>query len=132
MVIRALDHLVLTVTDSTATRRFYVEGLGMRWVEFGEGRHALQFGTQKINLHYRGREFEPKATHPTPGSADLCFLTDEPLEITAERMVRLDFPVVEGPVQRTGAMGPLLSLYYRDPDGNLIEIAQSLCINPKD
>jgi catechol 2,3-dioxygenase-like lactoylglutathione lyase family enzyme len=89
MVIRALDHLVLTVTDATATRRFYVEGLGMRWVEFGDGRHALQFGTQKINLHYRGREFEPKAAHPTPGSADLCFLTDESLEVTAERMARL-------------------------------------------
>jgi catechol 2,3-dioxygenase-like lactoylglutathione lyase family enzyme len=132
MVILALDHLVLTVTDAAAIRRFYVEGLGMRWVEFDEGRHALQFGTQKINLHYRGRELEPKAAHPTPGSADLCFLTDEPLEITAERMARLDFPVVEGPVQRTGAMGPLISLYYRDPDGNLIEIAQSLRISHRD
>ena len=120
MVIFALDHLVLTVSDAAATRRFYVEELGMRWAEFGEGRHALRFGTQKINLHYRGRELEPKAAHPTPGSADLCFLTDEPLEITAQRMARLDFPVVEGPVQRTGAMGPLLSLYYRDPDGNLL------------
>ena len=129
MVILALDHLVLTVTDAAAIRRFYVEGLGMHWVEFDEGRHALQFGTQQINLHYRGRELEPKAAHPTPGSADLCFLTDEPLEITAERMARLDFPVVEGPVQRTGAMGPLVSLYYRDPDGNLIEISRELTGN---
>ena len=129
MVIHALDHLVLTVTDAAATRRFYVEGLGMRWIEFGEGRHALQFGRQKINLHYRGREFEPKAAHPTPGSADLCFLADEPLEVTAERMARLGFPVVKGPVQRTGAMGPLVSLYYRDPDGNLIEISRELTGN---
>ena len=126
MVIRTLDHLVLTVTDATATRRFYVEGLGMRWVEFDDGRHALQFGTQKINLHYRGRELEPKAAHPTPGSADLCFLSDEPLEATAARMARLDFHVVAGPVRRTGAMGPLLSLYFRDPDGNLIEVSREL------
>jgi catechol 2,3-dioxygenase-like lactoylglutathione lyase family enzyme len=132
MVIFALDHLVLTVTDAATTRRFYVDGLGMRWVEFGEGRHALQFGTQKINLHYRGREFEPKAAHPTPGSADLCFLSDEPLEAMAERMARLDFAVVAGPVRRTGAMGPLLSLYFRDPDGNLIEIGQRLRIGQRD
>ena len=86
-------------------RRFYVEGLGIRWVEFDGGRHALQFGTQKINLHYRGRELEPRAAHPTPGSADLCFLTDEPLEITAERMARLDFPVVEaGPTHEIRAI----------------------------
>ena len=126
MSIRALDHLVITVTDAEKTRRFYVDGLQMTWVEFGAGRHALQFGQQKINIHYQGREFEPKALHPTPGSADLCFLNDEALEVTAKRMELLEFPLIEGPIRRTGATGPILSLYYRDPDGNLIEISQGI------
>ncbi|MDX6751565.1 VOC family protein [Geminicoccaceae bacterium 1502E] len=124
MAITALDHLVLTVNDEAATRRFYVEGLAMRWVEFGAGRHALAFGQQKINLHYAGREREPRALLPTPGSGDLCLLTDEDLDRLAARMTGLGFPVIEGPVQRTGATRPILSIYFRDPDGNLIEVSR--------
>jgi catechol 2,3-dioxygenase-like lactoylglutathione lyase family enzyme len=126
MSIRALDHLVLTVRDAETIRRFYVNGLNMRWVEFGERRHALRFGEQKINLHYHGRELEPRALHPQPGSADLCFLSDEPLEVTAKRMERLGVPLLVGPVERTGATGQILSLYYRDPDGNLVEISENI------
>lgn len=125
-MITALDHLVLTVRDLDATVRFYVEGLGMRLETFGEGRQALHFGTQKINLHVAGREFEPKARLPTPGSADLCLLTDEPLDVAASRLTAQGHLVIEGPVARTGATGPILSIYVRDPDGNLIEIAQSV------
>jgi catechol 2,3-dioxygenase-like lactoylglutathione lyase family enzyme len=123
-MITALDHLVLTVRDRDATARFYVDGLGMRLATFGEGRQALHFGAQKINLHVAGREFEPKAALPTPGSADLCFLTDQPLAELAARLAAQGHPVIEGPVARTGATGPIVSIYVRDPDGNLIEIAQ--------
>lgn len=122
-MITGLDHLVLTVRDLDATVRFYVEGLGMRLKTFDAGRTALHFGSHKINLHVAGREFEPKAAHPTPGSADLCFLTDRALGEVRERLESLGFPIIEGPVPRTGATGPLLSIYLRDPDGNLIEIA---------
>jgi catechol 2,3-dioxygenase-like lactoylglutathione lyase family enzyme len=122
-MIIGLDHLVLTVRDLDATVRFY-EGLGMRLEAFGEGRLALHFGAQKINLHAAGREFEPKAARPTPGSADLCFLTEAPLGRVAARLAALGHPVTLGPVARTGATGPLTSLYTRDPDGNLIEIAR--------
>ena len=123
MPIASLDHLVLTIRDGEATRRFYVEGLGMRWTEL-DGRHALSFGSQKINLHHAGRELEPKAAHPVPGSADLCLLADEPLDAVAARLAGLDFPAIEGPVARTGAVGPLTSLYFRDPNGNLIEVSR--------
>ena len=123
-MITCLDHLVLTVRDRDATIRFYVDGLGMRLEEFGEGRQALHFGAQKINLHLAGCEFEPKATLPTPGSADLCFLTDRPLAEIGARQASLGCPIIEGPVERTGATGPIVSIYTRDPDGNLIEIAR--------
>jgi catechol 2,3-dioxygenase-like lactoylglutathione lyase family enzyme len=125
-MIASLDHLVLTVASIDATVAFYREGLGMELRSFGERgqRKALHFGAQKINLHERGREFEPKSLHPTPGSADLCFLTDEPLEAVARRLQALGHPVIEGPVERAGATGPLVSIYVRDPDGNLIEIAR--------
>src|ERR671914_448145 len=115
MRVEVLDHLVLTVADIDRTRDFYERVLGMEPVVFGEGRHALAFGQQKINLHEAGREFEPKAAVSTPGSADLCFLTNTPM---AE--------VLEGPVRRTGATGPLLSVYLRDPDQNLIEVSNRL------
>jgi catechol 2,3-dioxygenase-like lactoylglutathione lyase family enzyme len=123
-MINSLDHLVLTVRDLDATVRFYVEGLGMEMREFGEGRKALHFGCQKINLHVAGREFEPKAAHPTPGSADLCFLTEQPLAEIGERFASLGHPVILGPVARVGATGPIRSIYARDPDGNLVEIAR--------
>ncbi|MDX1934745.1 MAG: VOC family protein [Capsulimonadales bacterium] len=119
----ALDHLVLTVRDIDRTCDWYVRALGLSIVSFGEGRTALSFGDQKINLHLFGREFEPKASLPTPGSADLCFLTDVPLAEVADHWRSIGVAIEQGPVARTGATGPLLSLYARDPDGNLIEIA---------
>jgi catechol 2,3-dioxygenase-like lactoylglutathione lyase family enzyme len=124
-MITGLDHLVLTVRDLDATVRFYVQGLGMELREFGEGRRkALHFGSQKINLHLVGHEFEPKAAYPTPGSADLCFLTERPLAEVSERLASLGCSIIEGPVARTGATGPIRSIYTRDPDGNLVEIAR--------
>ncbi|HEX6142217.1 MAG TPA: VOC family protein [Geminicoccaceae bacterium] len=121
-MIRSLDHLVLTVRDLGATRRFYVDGLGLELRTFEGGRHALHAGEIKINLHLAGHEFEPKAGRPTPGSGDLCFLTDRPLEAVAARMAALGHPVIEGPVPRSGARGPITSIYFRDPDGNLVEV----------
>lgn len=123
MRISNLDHLVLTVSDVDATVRFYTEVLGMRPVTFGAGRRALQFGTTKINLHAVGREFEPKALRPTPGSADLCLLTDVPLREVVTHLASVGVEVEEGPVLRTGATGPIRSVYVRDPDGNLLEIS---------
>ena len=123
-MISSLDQLVLTVGDLDATARFYVAGLRMELRAFDEGRTALHFGCQKINLHVAGREFEPKAAHPTPGSADLCFLTERPLAEVSERLAALGHPVILGPVARTGATGPIRSIYARDPDGNLVEIAR--------
>jgi catechol 2,3-dioxygenase-like lactoylglutathione lyase family enzyme len=125
-MIKGLDHLVLTVRRIDATVAFYRDGLGMELQSFGERgeRKALHFGAHKVNLHERGREFEPKALHPTPGSADLCFLTEEPLEAVAGRLKAIGHPVIEGPVERTGATGPIVAIYVRDPDGNLIEIAR--------
>jgi catechol 2,3-dioxygenase-like lactoylglutathione lyase family enzyme len=123
-MIEGLDHLVLTVRDLDGTVRFYVEGLGMRLETFGAGRHALHFGSQKINLHVAGREFEPKAAQPVPGSADLCFLTGRSLAEVRERLEALGHAIIEGPVARSGATGAIMSIYTRDPDGNLIEIAR--------
>ena len=123
-MITGLDHLVLTVRDLDATARFYVEGLGMELREFDGGRKALHFGSQKIHLHLAGHEFEPKAAHPTPGSADLCFLIEGQLTEMSERLEALGYPIIEGPVARIGATGPMTSIYTRDPDGNLVEIAR--------
>lgn len=123
-MIDALDHLVLTVADIEATCTFYRDVLGMEVVRFGAGRTALAFGGQKINLHSAGREFEPKAHRPTPGSADLCLLTRLAMDEVLARLAVRGVPVLEGPVARTGARGPILSVYFRDPDGNLIEVAR--------
>lgn len=123
MQIEGLDHLVLTVTDVGRTRDFYERVLGMEPIVFGEGRHALAFGQQKINLHEAGREFEPKAAVPTPGSADLCFLTNAAVVEIVEHLGAHGVEILEGPVRRTGAAGPIMSVYFRDPDGNLIEVA---------
>ena len=126
MRIEVLDHLVLTVADIDRTRDFYERVLGMETVVFGEGRHALAFGTQKINLHEAGREFEPKAAAPTPGSADLCFLTNSPVTEVVEHLKANSVEIIEGPVRRTGATGPITSVYFRDPDGNLLEVSNHL------
>ncbi|MBH9331313.1 VOC family protein [Pseudomonas aeruginosa] len=126
MQIDRIDHLVLTVRDIDASIDFYTRVLGMRAVTFGAGRKALAFGAQKINLHPAGGEFEPKAERPTPGSADLCFIVATPLEAVAEQLRQQAVEILEGPVQRTGAGGPILSLYLRDPDLNLIELSNPL------
>jgi catechol 2,3-dioxygenase-like lactoylglutathione lyase family enzyme len=118
-----LDHLVLTVADIDRTVAFYTGALGMTLTTFGAGRRALTFGTSKINLHQRGREYEPKAGTPTPGSADLCLIVDEPLDVVAAELAALGIPIEEGPVERTGARGPIVSVYIRDPDANLIELS---------
>jgi len=118
-----LDHLVLTVADIDRTVAFYTGALGMTLTTFGAGRRALTFGTSKINLHQRGREYEPKAGTPTPGSADLCLIVDEPLDVVVAELAALGIPLEEGPVERTGARGPIVSVYIRDPDANLIELS---------
>jgi catechol 2,3-dioxygenase-like lactoylglutathione lyase family enzyme len=124
MKIERLDHLVLTVADVQASCDFYARVLGMEVVTFGQGRRALTFGQQKINLHPHGREFEPKARAPTPGSADLCLLIDTPIAQAEAQLHALGVAIEDGPVARTGATGPIQSLYFRDPDGNLIEISR--------
>lgn len=124
MKIDSLDHLVLTVADVAATCAFYTRVLGMVEVTFGEGRKALSFGAQKINLHLHGKEFEPKAQHPTPGSADLCLLTSSTPDEVIDHLRQQNVAIEEGPVRRTGARGPIDSVYFRDPDGNLIEVSR--------
>ena len=122
-----LDHLVLTVADLDLTCDFYERVMGMEAIAFTAGgveRRALRFGEQKINLHQAGAEFEPKAGRPTPGSADLCFIVDEDMDDLASHLQTCQVAIEEGPVQRTGAEGPILSVYFRDPDGNLIEVSR--------
>lgn len=118
-----LDHLVLTVADVDAAARFYTHVLGMRETTFGEGRRALEFGGQKINLHQAGAGHAPFAARPTPGSADLCFVTASPPEEVMTHLRACGVEIVDGPVPRTGARGPMLSVYFRDPDGNLLEVS---------
>ena len=123
MRVTHIDHLVLTVEDIDKTTRFYESVLGMEKEMFAESRVALKFGNQKINVHQKGKEFEPKAKTPTPGSADLCFITDTEISQTIEQVKSKGIAIIEGPVERTGAEGSILSIYFRDPDGNLIEVA---------
>lgn len=124
MIIDRIDHLVLTVSDISTTIRFYEEVLGFSAVTFKQNRKALIFGAQKINLHQQEMEFEPKASRPTPGSADLCFITSTPINDVVSEILQAGISIVEGPVERTGATGEIMSIYIRDPDGNLIEISQ--------
>lgn len=119
-----LDHLVLTTTDEKACVAFYVNLLGMSLVTFGEGRKAFSFGNQKINVHVKGSEFEPKAHLPVPGALDLCFVADQPLNDIISALKDRGVNIIEGPVARTGATGPIRSIYLRDPDLNLIEICE--------
>jgi catechol 2,3-dioxygenase-like lactoylglutathione lyase family enzyme len=125
IVVDRFDHLVLTVANTTATCDFYCRVLGMEVIHF-EGRMALKFGRQKINIHERGHEIAPHAEKPTPGSADLCLIVDTPLD-EVERVLKVaEIPVELGPVERTGATGKIRSLYVRDPDENLIELSHYL------
>src|SRR5262252_6244718 len=121
-----LDHLVLTVANIEATVAFYTRILGMDVVTFGAGRTALTFGTSKINLHEAGKEFEPKALRPTPGSADICLIVDDDVTDVIPQLAAAGVPVEVGPVERTGATGTIISCYLRDPDHNLIELSNYL------
>ncbi len=121
--VSALDHLVLTVRDLDATRGFYETVLGMTAEEFQPGRWALMFGRQKLNLHIAGQVIDPNVRHATPGSADLCLLTETPMDDVLAHLAACGIDVIEGPVRRTGATGPLESVYIYDPDENLLEIA---------
>ncbi len=126
MRIDRIDHFVLTVADVQATCDFYQSVLGMEILTFADGRKALGFGGQKINLHQRGREFEPKARTPTPGSGDFCLTTTVPLgDVVADLKTR-NVAMLEGPINRTGARATLRSVYFRDPDGNLVEVSNEI------
>ena len=123
MNIDRIDHVVMTVRSVDATCAFYEHVLGMQPVTFAGGRRALAFGRQKINLHEAGREFEPKAHLAAPGTLDICLVTTTPLPQVIEHLARCNVTIIEGPVAKTGATGPLLSVYFRDPDQNLIEVS---------
>ena len=123
MKIDRIDHIVITAQDVQRTIDFYTRVMGMEAVTFGEGRRALAFGRQKINLHQAGREYEPKALKPVPGAIDLCFITETPLEEVIAHLKANGVAIAQGPVPKTGALGPMTSVYFRDPDGNLIEVS---------
>ena len=132
MNITTLDHLVLTVADLDRSIAFYTRVLGMTAVTFGDNRKALAFGSQKINLHQRGAEIAPHATHPTSGSADLCLLTDTPLEQVLAELATHNITAITGIVPRSGAQGAIHSVYLYDPDGNLLEISTYQTSKPED
>jgi catechol 2,3-dioxygenase-like lactoylglutathione lyase family enzyme len=119
-----IDHIVLTTARTEQCIDFYTRVLGMKFERFGEGRMALKFGEQKINLHEKGREFEPRAQIPVPGGLDLCFIASVPLEDVMARLSAAGVPIIVGPVMKTGACYPIRSVYVRDPDLNLIEISE--------
>ncbi|MCA8251601.1 VOC family protein [Burkholderia multivorans] len=119
-----IDHLVLTCVDLDATKHFYTKVLQMDLQTFGEGRIAFRFGNQKINVHVKGSEFEPKAHLPVPGALDLCFIAATPLDEVIAHLKAVEWPILEGPVERTGATQKIRSVYVRDPDLNLIEISE--------
>ena len=123
-MIDRIDHFVLTVRSIEASCEFYSRVLGMQVVTFGQGRRALQFGVHKINVHQAGREIEPKARHPTPGSGDFCLVTTQPLDQVIAHVRACGVGIEQGPVERIGALGTITSIYFRDPDGNLVEVAR--------
>jgi len=123
LAIDRIDHVVLTAHDVDRTIEFYSRVLGMEPVSFAGGRRGLAFGRQKINLHQSGREHEPKALTPTPGSLDLCFITETPLEEVVAHLQAEGVAIAQGPVEKTGALGKMMSVYFRDPDGNLVEVS---------
>ena len=118
-----IDHVVLTVFDVERTIDFYSRVLGMEPVTFAGGRRGLAFGRQKFNLHQAGREFEPKALKPAPGAMDFCLITETPLDDVVRALKDQGVAIIEGPVDKTGATGPIRSVYFRDPDGNLVEVS---------
>ena len=122
-LIRSIDHFVLTCADVDATIAFYSRVLGMEAETFAGGRRALKFGSQKINLHQKGAEFEPKARVATAGSGDFCLLSDVPIPEIVTHLKAEGVEIIEGPCDKTGATGKLLSVYFRDPDGNLVEVS---------
>jgi len=123
LAIDRIDHIVLTCHDVERTVAFYEKALGMQPVTFAGGRRGLAFGRQKFNLHQSGREFEPKALKPGPGAIDLCLITLTPLEDAIAHLEACGVAIIQGPVEKTGATGPILSVYFRDPDGNLVEVS---------
>ncbi len=123
MKISRIDHIVMTVNNVDVTCEFYSRTLGMDVITFGNGRKALSFGVQKLNLHEVGKEFEPKAHRPTPGSIDLCLITEIPIDKVLDHLASVNVAVLEGPIKRTGATGAIISVYFRDPDQNLIEVS---------
>lgn len=125
-MIDRLDHFVMTTAQPEETIRFYTEVLGMTAETFGNGRLALKFGRQKINIHVKGREYEPKAHAPGVGTLDFCFIAAVPLDQVIARLNQHKVKIIEGPVGKTGAMGPIRSVYFRDPDLNLVEVSEYL------
>jgi catechol 2,3-dioxygenase-like lactoylglutathione lyase family enzyme len=130
MKITQIDHIVLTVKNIDVTTDFYERALGMEVVTFGDGRKALSFGDQKFNLHEVGKEFEPKADKPTPGSIDICLITETPINEVIDELRLAGVSLLEGPVKRTGARGAIISIYFRDPDLNLIEVSNYINATP--
>lgn len=123
MKIKSIDHIVLTVSDISQICRFYTQILGMEEITFSNNRKALKFGSQKINIHLKGHEYDPKAKQPTTGSADICLIVETSLDEVINRLRKYGIQIEGGPVERTGAQGALISIYIRDPDGNLIELS---------
>ena len=130
MRVLRIDHVVLTVADLGRTIAFYERVLGMTAISFGEGRRGVAFGDQKLNLHQAGQEFEPRALRPAPGAIDMCFTTDVPLDEVAAHLRSESVVIEHGPVDKVGARSALRSLYFRDPDGNLIEVSNELTAAP--
>ncbi|MEL6331998.1 MAG: VOC family protein [Cyanobacteria bacterium J06626_26] len=126
MKINRIDHIVMTVNSVDVTCEFYSRVLGMDVITFAQGRKALSFGAQKLNLHEVGNEFEPKAHMATPGSIDLCLITETPIDKVLDHLASVNVKILEGPIKRTGAAGAIISVYFRDPDQNLLEVSNYL------